>query len=88
MRYLMITFLRKPEGRIDESVSIGKKLKTSDQNNSNVILDFAENKVVKCVIESKNHDTTFKQMRDYYEKIYPGLISQLEREASITKKEK
>jgi hypothetical protein len=52
---------------------------------ANVILDFATNKIVKCVIEGKNHDTTFEKMRDYYEKIYPNLIQQLEREAPITK---
>jgi hypothetical protein len=53
-------------------------------NNSNVILDFAEKKISKCVIEGKNHDTTFEQMRNYYFKIYPQLVEQLEREAPIT----
>jgi hypothetical protein len=54
-------------------------------DNANVILDFADNKVIKCVIEGKDHDTTFDKMRDYYVKIYPNLIEQLEKEASITK---
>ena len=54
-------------------------------NDANIILDFADKKVVKCVIEGKEHDTTFDKMRDYYDKIYPNLIQQLEREAPIDK---
>jgi hypothetical protein len=86
MRYLFLSFIRKPNGQIDETVTIGKRIRTSDRNSSNVILDFAEKKVEKCVIEGKVHETTFEQMRDYYKKIYPALIFQLEKEAPITAK--
>ena len=85
MRYLMISFLRKRAGQIDEMVSVTKRVRTSDMNNANVILDFADKKVMKCVIEGKNHDTTFDKMREYYARVYPNLVEQLEREASITK---
>ena len=84
MRYLLISFLRKRAGQIDEMVSVSKRVRTSDMNNSNVILDFAERKIVKCVVEGKEHESTFDQMRDYYYKVYPTLIDQLEREAIIT----
>ena len=85
MRYLLISFLRKRAGQIDEMVSVTKRVRTSDMENTNVILDFAEKKVVKCLIEGKDHDTTFDKMRDYYNRVYPKLVEQLEREASITK---
>lgn len=85
MRYLMISFLRKRAGQIDEMVSVTKRVRTSDMNNANVILDFADKKVVKCIIEGKEHDTTFEKMREYYVKIYPNLVEQLEREATIEK---
>lgn len=88
MRYLMISFLRKIGGQIDEAVSTTKRVRTSDMNNANIIMDFADKKVIKCVIEGKNHDTTFEKMRDYYAKVYPQLIEQLEREAPITAKQK
>lgn len=84
MRYLLITFTRKVGGQIDESVSVAKRVRTSDMNNSNVILDFAEKKIVKCIIEGKPHDSEFDIMRNYYRRIYPNLISQLEMEAAIT----
>lgn len=85
MRYLLISFLRKMGGQIDEMVNVVKRVRTSDMNNSNVILDFAEQKVVKCVIEGKEHPTTFDKMRDYYARVYPNLVEQLEREAPIEK---
>lgn len=84
----MISFFRKVGGQIDEAVSVSKRVRTSDTMNANIIMDFAEKKVLKCVIEGKVHDTTFERMRDYYAKIYPNLISQLEKEAPITAKQK
>jgi hypothetical protein len=65
-------------------VNVSKRVRTSDMTNANVILDFAEKKIDKCVIEGKNHDTTFELMRDYYFKVYPQLVQQLEKEAPIT----
>lgn len=84
MRYFNLKFLRKPEGRIDEEVSVSKKIKDNDMIAYNVIVDYATKTVLKCVIEGKNHDTTFDLMNAYYKKIYPKLIDQLEKEAVIT----
>jgi hypothetical protein len=85
MRYLIITFLRRRGGQIDEMVATSKRVRTSDMADANVILDFADKKVIKCLIEGKPHPTEFVKMRDYYNRVYPTLIQQLEREASITK---
>ena len=52
---------------------------------ANVILDFADKKILKCVIEGKNHESTFEKMRDYYARVYPNLVDQLERESGIEK---
>lgn len=79
MKYLFIQFLRKPNGQIDEQVSIGKKVKTTDIQTCNVILNYAEKKVEKCVIEGKVLDTDWDKMNNYYKKIYPNLITQLEK---------
>jgi len=85
MRYLLISFFRKKGGQIDEMVKVSKKLQESDINTSNVIIDYADKKVEKCVVEGKVVDTDFIRMDAYYKKIYPSLIEQLEREALITK---
>jgi hypothetical protein len=88
MRYLMIQFIRKPGGQIDELVNVSRKMKTSDITTKNVIMDYADRSVKKCVIEGKTHDTTFEKMDLYYKRIYPKLIEQLEKEAPIEAKRK
>lgn len=87
MRYLLISFLRKVGGQIDELVSVSKRVRTSDMNTCNVIMDFADKKVVKSVIEGKQHDSDFNKLRDYYFRVYPNLVEQLEKEAKITKEQ-
>jgi len=86
MRYLLITFMRKPGGQIDEQVTVAKKVKPSDLQTCNVILDYAKKKVDKCVIEGKSLEREWDRMHDYYVRIYPNLIAQLEKEATITEK--
>lgn len=78
MRYVTITFYKQKDGQIDEQIGFAKRLKSSDQQTCNVILDYKERKVVKCVVESKVLDTTFERMHDYYKQIYPTLIEQME----------
>lgn len=87
MRYLLITFVRKPGGQIDEMVTIAKRVKPADIQTCNVILDYAKKKIEKCVIEGKVVDTDWEKMNEYYKRVYPTLISQLEKEAEITANE-
>lgn len=44
-----------------------------------MILDYKDKKVIKCLIEGKLVPTEFERMHDYYKKIYPQLIDQLEK---------
>lgn len=76
---MLIQFLKKPNGQIDEQVGFSKKIRTIDQQTCNVILDFKERKVLKCVIEGKVTPTTFEKMHEYYRGVYPQLIEQLEK---------
>jgi hypothetical protein len=79
MRYLMITYLRQPEGCINEQVGFSKTLKPRDLQTCNVIMDYKERKVNKCVIEGKNIERPFDALHDYYKDVYPSLIEQLEK---------
>jgi phosphopantetheine adenylyltransferase len=88
MRYLLITYLRKPNGQIDEQVAVAKKVKTTDIQMCNVIIDYAKKKIEKCIIEGNKVDTDFEKMNEYYKRIYPSLVTQLEKEAEITAREK
>jgi hypothetical protein len=82
MRYLLITYVRKPNGQIDEMVTVSKRLKQADIQTCNVILDYSKRKIDKCVIEGKVLDTDWDRMNEYYNKIYPSLIGQLEKSNS------
>ena len=89
MRYLLIMYVRKANGQIDEQVSISKRVRTSDIQTCNVIMDFSKKKIDKCVVEGKVVDTSWDKMIEYYRKIYPTLIDQLEKnntESEVQKK--
>jgi hypothetical protein len=79
MRFLCITFYKRPNGQIDEQIGFSKKIRTIDEQTCNVILDYQDRKVVKCLIEGKRVDTDFDKMNTYYKEIYPALIDQLEK---------
>lgn len=80
MRYLLITFFRKPGGQIDEQARFVKRVKPSDSSMSNIIMDYGLRKVEKCVVEGKKLDRSFDELNDYYKKIYPIMVTQLEKE--------
>jgi hypothetical protein len=79
MRYLLITFFRRPGGQIDEQVTVSKRVRSSDNQMCNVILDFQTKQVTKCVIEGKVVETDWSKMTEYYRKIYPVIVDQLEK---------
>jgi hypothetical protein len=71
--------MRKPNGQIDEQVAVSKRVRPSDLQTCNVIIDYEKKKLDKCVIEGKVVDTDFEKMNEYYKKVYPTLIDQLEK---------
>lgn len=79
MRYFLVQYIRRANGQIDEQVLFSKKVKDSDLQTMNVILDYKTQKVVKCVIEGKVVPTSFEKMSEYYKEVYPSLIEQLEK---------
>ncbi len=79
MRYLLITYMRKANGQIDEQVAVSKRVRTSDIQTCNVIIDYEKKKLDKCVIEGNTVDSDFEKMNAYYKQVYPTLIDQLEK---------
>jgi len=82
MRYLIITYVRKADGKIDEQMQVSKKVKPSDIQMANVILDFKEKKIEKCLIESQVIQSDWDKMVTYYRQIYPAIVERLENEAA------
>ena len=88
MRYFFVTFYRKPNGQIDEQIAVGKRVKPIDLQNCNIIMDYGTKKIEKCLIEGKSVKMDWNQMNDYYKKVYPSIIEQLEKNSEIEAKAK
>lgn len=81
MRYLLITYVKKPNGQIDEQIEVTRNLKQKDLQICNVILDFKDNKVEKCLIEGQVISKDWEQLSGYYKQVYPSIIERLEKES-------
>ena len=79
MRYFIVTYLRKPDGKVDEQVEISKKIKDSDLSTANIILDFKEKKVTKSVIQGQVMPIVWDTIVEHYRKVYPDYIDELEK---------
>jgi hypothetical protein len=79
MRYFFVQFVRKPSGEIHEQVTWSKKIRDIDLQMMNIIVDYREKKVIKCVIENNVVDTDFNRLDQYYRQYYPSLIDQIEK---------
>ena len=81
MRYLIITYVRKPNGQIDEQCEVANKVKERDITTANVILDFKDKKVDKCLIEGQVITMEWDKAYEYYKRVYPAIVERLEEEA-------
>jgi hypothetical protein len=77
MRYLILTYYTKPDGKVDEAMSVSKNLKTRDLQMANVILDFRELKVVKCSMGGVAVEKNFNRIVEYYYQHYENIIQRL-----------
>jgi len=77
MRYLLLTYYTKPSGKIDEVMTIAKKLKRKDWQMTNVILDFKEQKVLLCSVAGLSATKDWDTIVGYYYKHYAATIERL-----------
>jgi hypothetical protein len=77
MRYLLLTYYTKPDGKIDEVMAVAKNLKTRDHQTCNVILDFKTLSVLKCSMGGVQVPRDFDRIVEYYIKHYEATITRL-----------
>ena len=77
MRYLILTYYKKPTGQIDEVMAVAKNLKTRDHATANVILDFKKLEVVKCSMGGVQVPRDFNKIVEYYMQHYENIITRL-----------
>lgn len=80
MRYLILTYYKKPNGQIDEVMEVSTRLRTRDIQCANVILDFKKLKVEKASMGGVNVPQDFNRIVEYYHQHYASTIERLFRE--------
>ena len=77
MRYLLITYVTKANGQIDESTAVAKNLKSRDWQTANVILDFRLQRVEKCTMNGVVVPKDWDRIVSYYYQHYANIIERL-----------
>ena len=77
MRYLILTYYRKPSGKVDEVMTVARNLKARDLSMANVIIDFKKLDVVKCTMGGVNVPRNFDRIVEYYMEFYESTITRL-----------
>ena len=78
MRYLLITYIKTPDGQVDEATTITKSLNRKDLATASVILDFKEKKIIKASFSGSLAEKNWDRIRDFYYEFYPKYIDLLE----------
>jgi hypothetical protein len=77
MRYLLLTYYRKPSGQIDEVMAVAAKLKNRDYQTCNVILDFKDQKVIRCTMDGIVVPKDWDKIVSYYYQYYQSTLERL-----------
>ena len=77
MRYLLLTYYKKPDGQIDEVMAVAKNLKRRDHQTCSVILDFRTLSVLKCSMGGVTVPRDFDRIVEYYMEHYESTITRL-----------
>lgn len=77
MRYLLLTYMKQPNGQINEVMSLARSLKKRDYQTANVILDFRDLKVVIASMNGVNVPRDFDRIVQYYMQHYESTIKRL-----------
>ena len=65
-RYMIVTYVKKPNGMWDEVTEFKNNLKTKHIQTAKVVLDFKE-KI--CVVNSLNREADYEDMIEFYKRM-------------------
>ena len=77
MRYLLITYYQKVDGKIDETTAVARNLKPHDLQTCSVILDFKKLQVIKAHMNGVTVPKDFNRIVEYYIQHYENIIKRL-----------
>jgi len=77
MRYFIVNYYQKANGKMDENTTVSKKVKTRDWQSAAVILDFKECRVLKSSLGGVVVPKDFQRIVSFYHQHYPKIIERL-----------
>ena len=77
MRYFVITYVRRPNGQLDEQNQVTRNLKNRDLEMASVILDFRKLEVVKASFNGVTVPRDFQRIVEYYYQHYKNVMDRL-----------
>ena len=77
---MILTYFKKASGKIDEVMAVANQVKPKDLQTANVILDFRDQVVLKCVIDGKSMPKEWDTIVAYYYKHYQATMERLFKE--------
>lgn len=80
MRYLILTYMKKPNGQMDEMLSLSRQLRNRDLQSGSVILDFRDRCVVKASMDGVTVPKDWDRIVGFYNQHYSHVIERLFRE--------
>ena len=76
-RFLVITYVKKPNGQMDEMMTVVKHLKDRDLQTGSVILDFKKLQIVKASLGGDAVPRDWDRIVQYYYEFYEATIDRL-----------
>jgi hypothetical protein len=83
MRYFLISYYKKPNGQMDEVVSVSDKLKRKDRQTAAVVLDFQTQSVLQCSMNGTTVPKDWDRIVSFYYQHYAATFDRLARENGI-----
>jgi len=80
MRYFIVTYYTKPNGKVDEATQVANRIKTKDMQTASVILDFKDCSVLKSSMGGVVVPRDFQKISSFYHQHYPNVIERLFKE--------
>lgn len=77
MRYLILTYLQKPNGQIDEAMTVTNNIRLKDMQTGSVILDFKKLEVLKATLGDVSVPKEWDKIVAYYYQHYEATIERL-----------
>lgn len=77
MRYMIIRYVQRPNGQIDESVVVSNNVKKRDWSEASVIIDFRKRKIEKASLAGQTIPRDWDQIVTYYYRHYASTIDRL-----------